>query len=304
MQFNGFAAPLVHTSSTAIAAMVPYEVTGSTAQVTVTYQGQTSQPATVNIAAAVPGIFTADESGAGQAAAFNSDGRTLNSSAAPAAQGSTIILYATGAGQTLPGGVDGKLAAAPLPTPILPVSVTIGGVQAVVQYAGAAYGEVAGMLQINVVVPPGVSGSAVPVVVQVGNAASQAGVTIAVAASPAFAVASEETVGSVATNSNGVLTCSAPPAQSSFLATSPVVWVYFTFSGAQDGDAIVAKWMHPSGQLDADQPSLTLNYSGSGCAAAPLTIAGTEVAQDPGNWQVEVFRNGTLQFALPFTIVP
>lgn len=65
--------------------------------------------------------------------------------------------------------------------PILPVRVTIGGVQAVVQYAGGAYGRVAGMLQLIVVVPTGVSGSAVPVVVQIGHAASQPGVTIAVA---------------------------------------------------------------------------------------------------------------------------
>jgi hypothetical protein len=39
-------------------------------------------------------------------------------------------------------------------------------------------------------------------------------------------------------------------------------------------------------------------------AAAPLTISGTEVAQDPGNWQVKILRNGTFRFALPFTIVP
>ena len=57
MQFNGFAAPLVYTTSTAIAAMVPYEVAGSTAQVTVTYQGKTSAPVTVNIAAAAPGVL-------------------------------------------------------------------------------------------------------------------------------------------------------------------------------------------------------------------------------------------------------
>jgi uncharacterized protein (TIGR03437 family) len=304
VQFNGVAAPVVYTSSTATAVVVPYEVTGSTAQVTVTYQGKTSAPVTVNITAAVPGIFTEDASGGGQAAAFNSDGLTLNSSAAPAAQGSTVILYGTGAGQTSPAGIDGKLAVGQLPTPILPVSVTIGGVPAAVQYAGAAYGRVAGMLQISVVVPPNVSGNAVPVVVQVGNAASQAGVTIAVAASPAFAITSQETVGSVVTNGSGALTCSAPPAKSSFLTTNPVVWVYFTFNGAQEGDLIMANWLHPSGQLDPNQPSLTLNYKGSGCAAAPLTIAGTEVAQDPGNWQVKIFRNGTFQFALPFTIAP
>jgi uncharacterized protein (TIGR03437 family) len=304
VQFNGFAAPLMYTSSTAISVMVPYEVAGSTAQVTVTYQEKTSAPVTINVAAAVPGIFTADASGGGQAAAFNSDGHTLNSSATPAAQGGTITLYGTGAGQTMPAGVDGQLAAAPLPTPILPVRVTIGGVQAVVRYAGAVSGEVAGMLQIVAVIPLAASGSAVPVVVQVGNAVSQAGVTIAVAAGPAFATASQAISGSVLTNGNGALTCSAPPAKASFLTTDPVVWVYFAYSGAQDGDVLSANWLHPSGQTDPSQPSLTLSQSGNGCAAAPLAISRTEVAQDPGNWQVKIFRNGTFQFALPFTIVP
>jgi uncharacterized protein (TIGR03437 family) len=183
VRFNGIAAPLVYTSSTAIAVMVPYEITGSTAQVTVTYQGQTSAPFTVNVAAASPGIFTSDATGAGQAVVLNNyENHTLNSAAQPAAQGSSIILYATGAGQTWPEGVDGKLGAAPLPIPILPVRVTIGGVPAWVQYAGGVLGQVAGMMQLIVVVPSGISGSAVPVVIQIGDAASQSGVTMAVAA--------------------------------------------------------------------------------------------------------------------------
>ena len=182
VQFNGVAAPLVYTSSTAVAVMVPYEVTGSTAHVTVTYQGKTSAPVILNVAAAVPGVFTADSTGVGQAVVINNyEAGTLNSATQPAAQGSAIILYATGAGQTFPEGVDGKMAALPLPVPTLPVRVTIGGVPAAVQYAGGAFGEVAGMMQLIVEVPAGVSGNAVPVVVEIGNAASQTGVTIAVA---------------------------------------------------------------------------------------------------------------------------
>jgi len=182
VQFNGLAAPLVYTSATAIAVVVPYEITGPAAQLTVTYHGATSAPVTLNVAPTAPGIFTADTSGSGQAVVVNNyEAGTLNSATNPAAQGSAIILYATGAGQTWPPGVDGKLAAAPLPVPILPVRVTIGGVPAVVQYAGGALGQVAGMMQLIVVVPSGVSGSAVPVVVQIGDAVSQAGVTMAVA---------------------------------------------------------------------------------------------------------------------------
>jgi uncharacterized protein (TIGR03437 family) len=185
VRFNGFAAPLVYTSSTAIAVMVPYEITGSTAQIAVTYQGTTSASVTVNVATAVPGIFTADASGVGQAVVINNyEAGTLNSTTNPALQGSAIILYATGGGQTWPEGVDGKLASAPPPVPILPVRVTIGGVQAVVQYAGGVLGQIAGMMQFIVVVPTSVFGSAIPVVLQTGNAASQKGVTIAVAEAP------------------------------------------------------------------------------------------------------------------------
>jgi uncharacterized protein (TIGR03437 family) len=68
-----------------------------------------------------------------------------------------------------------------LKTPTLPVAVTIGGTIATVQYAGSAPGSAAGLLQVNAVVPQGISaGSAVPVVVSVGGIASQPNVTIAI----------------------------------------------------------------------------------------------------------------------------
>jgi uncharacterized protein (TIGR03437 family) len=90
-----------------------------------------------------------------------------------------LSLYATGEGQTLPAGVDGKLAAAPLPQPVAAVTVTIGGVAAEVRFAGGAPGQIAGVMQVNVVVPVGLAG-AVPVVLTVGGVGSQGGVTVAV----------------------------------------------------------------------------------------------------------------------------
>jgi uncharacterized protein (TIGR03437 family) len=303
---NGVAAPLMYASSTAVAVMVPYETTGSAAQVTVTYQGTTSAAFTVKVAPSAPGVFTANASGQGQAAAVNYGPNVPNSAANPATPGSTIVLYETGEGQTSPGGMDGTFVKAPLPAPVLPVSVTIGGVPAVVQYAGGAAGKVAGMMQLDVVVPAAVSGSALPVVVQVGNAISQSGVTVAVApgAGSGFAMTSQETSGSIVTGLTGALTCSAPAARSSFASTESRVWTYFSFTGAQYGDVISSNWVHPSGQVDSYQPTLTLTHPGTGCAAVPLAIAGGAGAQDPGNWQVEVFRNGTLEFTLPFTITP
>jgi uncharacterized protein (TIGR03437 family) len=110
----------------------------------------------------------------------NQDG-TVNSAANPAARGSVISIYATGEGQTSPAGITGSVTGSNVKTPLLPVTVTIGGIGATVQYAGSAPGSVAGLLQVNAVVPAGASpGSAIPVVVNVGGISSQGGVTIAV----------------------------------------------------------------------------------------------------------------------------
>jgi uncharacterized protein (TIGR03437 family) len=59
--------------------------------------------------------------------------------------------------------------------------VSIGGQNAVLQYAGSSGDAVAGLLQVNAVVPLNVTpGSAVPLMVSVGGVPSQSGVTIAV----------------------------------------------------------------------------------------------------------------------------
>jgi uncharacterized protein (TIGR03437 family) len=181
VSFNGIAAPMIYSWATQVAAIVPYGITGNTAQVTVTYQGQTSAAATVSIAPSAPGVFSLDSTGQGQAAAINQDGITVNGVATPAKIGDYISLYATGEGQTTPAGVDGKPASAPYPQPNLPVSVSIGGHNAPVQYAGGAPGLVAGLMQVNVQIPAGIqTGNAVPVLLRVGDAFSPSGVTIAV----------------------------------------------------------------------------------------------------------------------------
>ena len=176
--FNGVAGPLLYATPGQVGAVAPYSVGGGAVRVFVESAAAASAPVAVAAAATAPGVFTADGSGRGQASAVNQDG-TLNGPAAPAAAGSVLSLYATGEGQTLPAGVDGKLAAAPLPQPVAPVTVTIGGVSAEVRYAGGSPGQIAGLMQVNVVVPGALSG-AVSVVLTVGGVASQGGVTVAV----------------------------------------------------------------------------------------------------------------------------
>ncbi len=180
VSFNGIAAPILYTSATQVAAIVPYSITGATAQVMVTYQGQVSTTFPVPVAASAPSLFTLNQTGAGQAAALNLDGK-VNTAANPVKIGGFISLYATGEGQTSPEGVDGRLGGSNAAHPILPVSVTVGGIPATVQYKGGAQGLVAGLIQINVQIPDGVQpGGYVPVVLRVGDRSSGPAVWIGV----------------------------------------------------------------------------------------------------------------------------
>ena len=111
---------------------------------------------------------------------FNQD-YTLNTPHNPALRGSVVILYATGEGETAPGGIDGKLAGEPLPQPLKPVSVRIGGRNARLFYAGAAPGLVAGLMQVNARISKSVeAGDAVPITLRIGDFVSPPGVTLAV----------------------------------------------------------------------------------------------------------------------------
>jgi uncharacterized protein (TIGR03437 family) len=178
--FDGVTAPVLYTSSTQIAAVVPYPVAGRSAtSMVVEYNGIRSNPVTVPVSPAAPGIFTQDGSGKGQASAANQDG-SLNSAANPAARGTIVTFYVTGEGPVTPGGIDGKLTVAPFPMPTQKVTVQIGGQPADIQYAGAAPGLVAGLMQVNARVPPAISPGTAEVTLTVGDAISPPGVTIQV----------------------------------------------------------------------------------------------------------------------------
>jgi uncharacterized protein (TIGR03437 family) len=58
--------------------------------------------------------------------------------------------------------------------------VTIGGKEAEVKFFGVGPFQVAGVFQINVVIPPDVESGAAEVIVKVGDASSPPGLTLAV----------------------------------------------------------------------------------------------------------------------------
>jgi len=180
--FGNYAAPLLYTSANQVAAIVPYEVSGSQAQVFVKFNGDLSATFPVSLATGAPSIFTADSSGKGQAAAINiqNGAYAYNNAAHPLNAGDYVELYLTGTGQTSPPSVDGQVTPNAKELVVANVTVTIGGKTVTPSYAGGAPGSVAGLTQVNVQIPSGLAAGAVPVSVQVGSVSTQPGVTIAV----------------------------------------------------------------------------------------------------------------------------
>jgi trimeric autotransporter adhesin len=159
---NGLPAPLIYTSATQVAAIVPDSVSLGSAQVTVSYHGQASASFPVSVVPSAPGIFTADSTGSGHAASIDQNGLID----VPAHGGDVITLFVTGMGPGTPAFLS-IYSGDPLQM-MIPISV------------GDAQGTAAGVTQIKVPIGNGLDCD-VPVVVQVGNTSSQPGVTIAIA---------------------------------------------------------------------------------------------------------------------------
>lgn len=174
--FDGVAAPLIYALAGQVSAVVPYEVAGK--QQTVVqyeYNGVLSNTATVPVAQSAPAIFAADATGTGPGAILNQDNK-LNTASNPAHSGTVIQVFATGGGTVKGGAADGALASG-AGSQTLAVTATIGGLRAAVTYAGPAPDEVNGVLQVDVTVPAGLTG-AQPLIITVGTAASQSGITV------------------------------------------------------------------------------------------------------------------------------
>ena len=180
--FDGVPGAMIYSSATQVSAVVPYSVSGKpNTKVTVQYQGITSAEVTVPVTAVVPAIFTLDQSGKGQGAVLLNDNFSVNGPTNAAARNSIIVVFATGEGITNPVGVDGKLTVAPLPVPVATRSARIGNIDAPIVYVGGAPGLVAGLVQLNIRVPQTAPvGNAVPLIITIGAATTQASVTIAV----------------------------------------------------------------------------------------------------------------------------
>lgn len=136
-------APLYYVSPAQLNVQIPYETAVNQPVVlTVNNNGRTAS-STLTVAAAAPAVFT-DASGAVVPTAT-------------VARGGVLVLYLTGAGAVSPAIATGAAPAAgtlaaQLPAPLQKPTVTIGGVQAVVDFAGIPTALV-GVTQINLRVP-------------------------------------------------------------------------------------------------------------------------------------------------------
>jgi len=173
---NNMPVPIFYAAPGQLGIQIPFEAAGTLATVSVSVGGQASTPAAVTVDSVAPGIFTASADGKGAGAATHVDGSAVTAQN-PAHGGEMVILYATGLGQVAPAVPTGGLPAGASST-VAPVTLSIGGITVIPDFAGLA-GCCVGLNQINARVPAGVgSGNAVPVVLNIGGQSSN---TVAIA---------------------------------------------------------------------------------------------------------------------------
>jgi uncharacterized protein (TIGR03437 family) len=194
VMFDGIPGTPTYVSAAQINVIVPYEIAGrATTTVTVVYQSQTSAGISQQVANQAPGIYTFSATGAGQASVLNQNysyngpptgivvgGQTVTT--VPAAQGSVISVFMTGGGQSNPASVTGTVTPNAGILYKIPgtVTATINGVNAIVEFAGEAPGLVTGVIQVNVLVPTGVTGNGLPLSITINGTTTLTGPTIAV----------------------------------------------------------------------------------------------------------------------------
>jgi len=176
---NGIPAPMLFSFPGQLAIQIPYELEGqSTATLQVTVRGQAGVTSTVRLDSVVPGVFTLSNDGKGAAAVLHQDGVTVVTPQNPARHGEIVVLYATGLGAVNPPLATG--APSEGNRTVAATTVSVGGIASPrVDFSGASPGFV-GLYQVNFQIPPNAaSGSAQPLVLNVGGKAANP-VTIAV----------------------------------------------------------------------------------------------------------------------------
>ncbi len=165
---GGIAAALYFVSPLQINAQVPFNAAPGPQSVVVKAPNGSSVGTNVTIANTAPAIYF--DGPTGIAAILKNADFSLVTPDNPAKAGDVVVIYLTGLGQTTPALQTGNLQAGTGFNNTGTVTVTIGGQNAPVVYSIASPGF-AGLYQVAVTVPTGVSGS-VPVILKAGTGTS------------------------------------------------------------------------------------------------------------------------------------
>ncbi|HZL57021.1 MAG TPA: hypothetical protein VFC21_08070, partial [Bryobacteraceae bacterium] len=165
-----------YISPTQLDVQVPSGVSG-TVPVTVTYNGATTASFNATVAPNAPALFAYPSGSNTFAAATHASGQTIGDPAvtpgsSKAAAGETIVLYVNGVASS-PSGV---LINAPI-SYSAPVTVSVGTATGTVVYAALT---LAGVYQLNVVLPSGLAAGTYPIGIQTAGQTSQTGVLLPV----------------------------------------------------------------------------------------------------------------------------
>ena len=200
--FNGVPAGLYYVQANQINAQIPWESLASNASsamvnVVVTTTAGTSTAQTVNVLPAVPGIFTVDQSGIGQAIATDNDDNAISAPIGSISglvthpisisSGHALIIWCTGLGAVTPSMPDGANSYNPdgtftLRNTVLQPTVTVGGVPVKTVYSSVLSPQFVSEYQIGVGLDPSTpTGDAIPVQITINGITTSNNVTIAVA---------------------------------------------------------------------------------------------------------------------------
>jgi len=180
-------APMLFADSTQLNVQVPWEIlpsgTLTSVNVIVTNNGKASPASPVMVGPFSPGVFASN----GLAIAVNNSDGTLawavgavpGLTTHPAKPGDVVIIYANGLGAVVDTPADGANSLDKLRRNLVPPQVTVGGVSAVLDFAGLSP-QFVGVNQINMIVPDAAPGDNVPLVIKVGGIASPATTTMAI----------------------------------------------------------------------------------------------------------------------------
>jgi len=169
--------PLATLGSTLLMGVLPSTTPAGTGTLTVTYSGQTSAPATIAVAASSFGWYANNSQGFGPGAFTDAVSFARITPTNAAHPGQQITGWGTGIGAAT-AAIDasgGVLAVNPSG-----LTLWIGGQQVTPSYTGRS--TAAAEDQINFTIPAGITGCAVPLILQVGSIVSNT-VTIPIAAS-------------------------------------------------------------------------------------------------------------------------